>query len=93
MLIDEFFWSANLAKLTNLEVEINFKNYLQNIQKQKTKNASWRVNKTAKAAPKNKMLQGFVLLFAATGLLFQFKLWQLFQRPLKERKRPQRLQI
>lgn len=37
MLIDEFFWSANLAKLTNLEVEINFKNYLQNIQKQKTK--------------------------------------------------------
>ena len=40
MLIDEFFWSANLAKLTNLEVEINFKNYLQNIQKQKTKNAS-----------------------------------------------------
>ena len=35
MLIDEFFWSANLAKLTNLEVEINFKNYLQNIQKQK----------------------------------------------------------
>ena len=28
MLIDEFLWSANLAKLTNLEVEINFKNYL-----------------------------------------------------------------
>ena len=37
MLIDEFFWSAILTKLTNLEVEINFKNYLQNIQKQKTK--------------------------------------------------------
>ena len=37
MLIDEFFWSANLDKLTNLEVEINFKNYLQNIQKQKQK--------------------------------------------------------
>lgn len=40
MLIDEFFWSANLAKLTNLENEINFKNYLQNIQKQKTKQKS-----------------------------------------------------
>ena len=37
MLIDEFFWSPNLAKLTNLGVEINFKNYLQNIQKLKTK--------------------------------------------------------
>lgn len=37
MLIDYFFRSANLAKLTNLEVEINFKNYLQNIQKLETK--------------------------------------------------------
>lgn len=37
MLIDEYFWSANLAKLTNLEVEINFKNYLQNLQKLETK--------------------------------------------------------
>ena len=38
MLIDEFFWSANLAKLTNLGDEINFKNYLQKIQKLKQKN-------------------------------------------------------
>ena len=43
MLIDEFFWSANLDKLTNLEVEINFKNYLQNIQKQKKKKVKIKI--------------------------------------------------